>query len=348
MIASAVVQFSVLDYFCFAIVFIVSLSIGIHYAILARKRGSNIEDYLLGGRNMKLVPVSFSLVATAVSGATVVGHITETYAYGLTMWMFIVIAMIRLVVIQYIFLPVFYELQLLSSFSYLEQRFDRTVKKIASAMYLVAGIIFMPIVIYVPALAFQRVSGLNLYVIAATITVLCIVYTAIGGIKAVVWTDVFQLVLILTSSIVIMIVGFNNVGGMRNVWEALDRGGRLVFVKLDLDLEERGTIWGYLFSLIFASIYHMGLSQSSIQRYTALPTLQKAKQSLWIQFGVYMIIILTDLAIGSIMYAAYEDCDPFSAGLIAKIDQTLPHFVQERASLFPGFNGIFIAGIFAP
>lgn len=121
----------------------------------------------------------------------------------------------------------------------------------------------------------------------------------------------------------------------------------VLFCRLDFDLEARGTIWGYVTSIMFVSIYYIGMNQSSIQRYSSLPTLRKAKQSLWIQLVLYLIITLMELVIGAIIYTAYEDCDPYSIRRIKKVDQILPYFVQERASLFPGFNGIFIAGIFA-
>ncbi|XP_055706277.1 sodium-coupled monocarboxylate transporter 2-like [Phlebotomus papatasi] len=296
---------------------------------------------------MQVIPISFSLVASAISGSSMLGQSTEVYTYGLHNWIFLVFGLVRTILIHFIFLPVFYELQVVSSFMYLERRFDRTVRLFASAVYIFSGLFFIPLTIYVPSLTFQEVTGVNIYATAVIIMILCIWYTAVGGIKAVVWTDMFQLILMLASTLLVLCVGWYNVGGLENIWQAMDRGGRLVFFKLDFDLEARGTIWGYISSIMFISIYYIGMNQSSIQRYSSLPTLRKAKQSLWIQLVLYLIITLMELVIGAIMYTAYEDCDPYSIGRIKKVDQILPYFVQGRASLFPGFNGIFIAGIFA-
>ncbi|XP_055703691.1 sodium-coupled monocarboxylate transporter 2-like [Phlebotomus papatasi] len=339
------VQFSILDYSSFIIVFIVSISIGLYQA--GRNKNHSIEEYLFGGKNLKLLPVSLSLAATTISGSTIVGQSIEVYAYGLHNWMLLATVLPWMLVIQYIFLPVFYDLQLMSSFTYFEMRFDRSVKHLASALYVITGMFLIPLTIYVPSLVFQEVTGINLYVITVIMGLLCIWYTALGGIKAVVWTDAFQCILIFVSGITIMIVGLRSVGGFENIWNALDRGQRLTFFKTEFDVEERGTMWSYLFSIFFVYVYQFGINQSCIQRYLSLSSFKKATTSVWI-YGIFCAIVMfIEIVIGGIIFTTYEQCDPVSAGLVKKFDQIFPHFVQEKASLFPGFNGIFIAGIFA-
>ncbi|XP_055708788.1 sodium-coupled monocarboxylate transporter 2-like [Phlebotomus papatasi] len=339
------VQFSILDYFFFVTVFVVSMSIGVYQA--TKNKHHSIEEYLFGGKNLKLLPVALSLAATAISGSTIVGQSTEVYAYGLHNWMVIPMELPKVLATMYIFLPVFYDLQLVSSFTYFELRFDRSVKHLASALYVITGMFLIPLTIYVPSLVFQEVTGINLYVITVIMGLLCIWYTALGGIKAVVWTDAFQCILIFASGITIMIVGLRSIGGFENIWNALDRGQRLTFFKTKFDIEERGNMWSYMFSTFFVYVYYFGVNQSSIQRYLSLPSLSKAKKSLWIFFIFTLLILVIELTIGGIIFTTYEECDPVSAGLVKKFDQIFPHFVQEKASLFPGFNGIFIAGIFA-
>lgn len=220
-------QFSSLDYFFFVIVLLVSIIIGLYYA----KRQHSVVEYLLGDRNLGLLPVSFSLAATSVSGSSIIGQSIEVYAFGVHHWIALLSALFRATFTHLLFLPIFYELQLLSSFQYLEMRFDKNVKLLASGLYVIIGFIIISLTIYVPSLVLQEVTGFNLYSIVVTIGLICIWYTAFGGIKAVVWTDVFQCILILTSSIIIMIVGLKSVGGFVNVWEAFKRGGRLTFLK---------------------------------------------------------------------------------------------------------------------
>ncbi|GAB0093543.1 hypothetical protein DMENIID0001_086960 [Sergentomyia squamirostris] len=339
-------QFSILDYVLFAIVFVVSLAIGLYCGVKVKGK-STVNEYLFGGKKMNIIPVGFSLAATTITGSATIGQSMEVYAYGPHNWMHLVITPIWSLAIHYIFLNVFYDLQLMSTFTYLEMRFDRSVKNFASALYVISGVFVIPLTIYVPALSFQEVSGINLHIIAVITGLLCIWYTAIGGIKAVVWTDVFQCVLILISAIVIIIVGLSSVGGVEKVFTALQRGERLPIPKTSIDLETRGSVWAYLFSTTFVLLYTFGLSQSAVQRYVSLSTIQNAKKAIWVQASLVEVILLLQLFIGAIIYTAYENCDPLTSGLVKKVDQVFALFVQEKASLFPGFNGIFIAGVFA-
>lgn len=128
-------------------------------------------------------------------------------------------------------MPVFYELQLTSSFTYLEKRFDRKVRQAASIIYAISCIVFVPIIVYVPALAFSQVSGINLHIITLVTSIICVFYTTVGGLKAVVWTDTLQFLLMLCAICAVVFLGLKEAGGIGNVWEAADRGGRLIFFK---------------------------------------------------------------------------------------------------------------------
>ncbi|GAB0089643.1 ABHD16A [Sergentomyia squamirostris] len=345
--SSTEVHFEILDYFFFALVFIISLSIGLYFAFGSKGRSSTVGEYLFGNKQLNLVPVSLSIAATAISGSTTIGQSIESYAFGLHNWLRIPVLSISCVLVHFVFLPIFYDLQLASSFTYFEMRFDRSVKHLASGLYVVTGLLVTSLTIYVPTLAFQEVTGVDLHVTAAIIGVICIWYTAVCGLKGVVWTDVVQYILIIVSSLVILSVGLISVGGFENVWDALDRGKRLTFFRTEFDLTARGTMWACLTSDLLLITNQFGINQSTIQRFLSLPTLRKAKLSLWFQCFLSQIILLIQFTIGGIIYTIYETCDPFAVGIVKKLDQIFPHFVQEHASLFAGFNGIFIAGIFA-
>ncbi|XP_055691273.1 sodium-coupled monocarboxylate transporter 2-like [Lutzomyia longipalpis] len=225
------VQFSFLDYSFFGVMVIVSASIGLYYAVKSRNKTATMEDYLLGGRKMGLFPISCSLIATSLTGTTIVGLTAETYTYGTYPWLYSVCIITMAICNTFIFLPVFSELKLTSSFKYLEMRFSRRVRLLASGLFLLTGLIFLPITVYVPALTFQSVTGVNTYTTVVVLSLLCAAYTALGGFKAVVWTDVVQVVLMIVSFVVVIVIGTNTVGGFENVFEAGKRGQRLIFVK---------------------------------------------------------------------------------------------------------------------
>jgi Na+/proline symporter len=131
----------------------------------------------------------------------------------------------------YIYLPVFYELQLTSSFTYLEKRYDRSVRLTASLIYALQMIIYIPIVIYVPALAFGQVTGISLHIISPIICAICIFYTTVGGLRAVVWTDTLQFVMMMFAIVMVIFLGLADVGGFSKMWQTAENGGRLIFFK---------------------------------------------------------------------------------------------------------------------
>jgi solute carrier family 5 (sodium-coupled monocarboxylate transporter), member 8/12 len=85
---------------------------------------------------------------------------------------------------------------------------------------------------YVPALALSQVSGINLHIITCVTSMICIFYTTVGGLKAVVWTDTLQFILMIGGLVCVIILGLTSTGGFMNVWETADAGGRLIFFKL--------------------------------------------------------------------------------------------------------------------
>jgi solute carrier family 5 (sodium-coupled monocarboxylate transporter), member 8/12 len=84
---------------------------------------------------------------------------------------------------------------------------------------------------YVPALALSQVSGINLHIITTVTSMICIFYTTVGGLKAVVWTDTLQFILMIGGLVCVIILGLTSTGGFMNVWETADAGGRLIFFK---------------------------------------------------------------------------------------------------------------------
>ncbi|XP_059610066.1 sodium-coupled monocarboxylate transporter 1-like [Phlebotomus argentipes] len=338
-------QFSIIDYICFAFVLFFSAVIGFYHGAKSRKSASTKDDYLLGGRDMGLLPVTCSLVATVTSGMTIVGLSAEAYAHGIHTWMLSVTLLVSNTVFLHVFIPVLYELKVASSFEYLEMRFSRSVRVFASGVYTVAGLVYLPVTVYVPALVFNKVTGVNIYATVIALSILCASYTAVGGFKAVVWTDVLQLILMVVSTIIVATVGAISVGGFENIWDAAERGERLNWINFS-DFGSRTVIWAYVNSSLI-NIYQFGLNQTCLQRFLALSSLKKVKIASWIVVIAFGCFIFMAQFIGVIMYASYETCDPFTQGIIQKLDQILPHFIQEKASIFTGFNGIFIAGIFA-
>ncbi|XP_065080208.1 sodium-coupled monocarboxylate transporter 1-like isoform X2 [Ochlerotatus camptorhynchus] len=344
------------DYLVFMLMLVSCIFIGIFFGYKdhlkhknrkSARRDSEALDYLVGGRKMKIFPVAVSLVASWISGISLLGTSTEIYVYG-TQYCYIVFAIVMMgLAMHYIFLPVFHDLQITSAYEYLQMRFDKRMRVFGSVLFMVACLLWMPVVIYVPALAFNQVTGINVHTITPIVCLICIFYTSAGGMKAVVWTDVIQSAVTLGAILVVLIKGVIDVGGPAVVWERNMAGKRLEAPNFDPNPTLRHSVWTMMVGGSVWYTYGVSCSQDMIQRYLSLPTLEDArKASRGFVFGMILVIVLLS-SIGMLIFATYHDCDPLTTNLAAAKDQLLPLFVMDIFQNYPGVAGVFVAGIFS-
>ncbi|XP_052865162.1 sodium-coupled monocarboxylate transporter 1-like [Anopheles cruzii] len=345
------------DYLVFALMLLICIVIGILFGYRdhrkhkrrqkAARRDSEALDYLVGGRKMPIYPVAVSLVASWISGISLLGTSTEIYVYG-TQYCYIVFAVIIMgFAMHHVFLPVFHELQITSAYEYLQRRFDQRMRLFGSILYTVACLLWMPIVIYVPALAFNQVTGLSVHVVTPIVCMICVFYTSIGGLKAVVWTDVIQSAITLLALLAVLIKGTYDVGGPMEVLKRNLAGDRLETPNWDPDPTLRHSIWIVLVGAPVWFCYGVSSSQDMIQRFLALPTLADARKALKGFIVGWIVVNVVFFLIGLLVYATYDHCDPLTTQLAKAKDQLLPLFVMQTFGAYHGMTGVFVAGIFS-
>uniref|UniRef100_A0A1B0DEN1 Sodium/solute symporter n=1 Tax=Phlebotomus papatasi TaxID=29031 RepID=A0A1B0DEN1_PHLPP len=222
---------NLVDLVVFVVAFGVSVLIGVYYGFVSKKKQNTPTEYLLGGRRMGIFPVAASLVATQLSGPSLLGMPAEIYAFGTQYWLIFLPATLMTIVVIKIHLGVIFEQRSLSSFTYIQRRFGLRVKKMMSAIYALSIMLFLPVAIYVPALALNQMTGMDIYASAMILSIVCLFYTLVGGMRAILWTDTLQLALMLTATLMVTVLAIHTAGGVQKVWEAADRGGRLIFFK---------------------------------------------------------------------------------------------------------------------
>ncbi|PSN54833.1 Sodium-coupled monocarboxylate transporter 2 [Blattella germanica] len=311
--------FGWLDYSFFIGMLVLSTLIGIYFGFWGKKEDTP-DEYLLGGKSMSTLPVAVSLVASLVSGITVMGDPPEIYTYGPLYWVGVFAAPFVAILDNYLYLPVFYELQVTSVFEYLEKRFNRKLRIMASVLGTVGTLLYVPIVMYVPALALSQVTGVNLHFITPIISIICIFYTMLGGIKAVVWTDFLQGVTMVLASVVVIILGLVHIGGFSN-YDNSPRSSTSVFDRMNVLSVVIGGLSGWLGML--------SVNQAMVQRFLSLPTYRKAQKNISV-LPKNICYIMRILAL-----------------IIPRIDQLLAYYVMDIAEAIPGLPGLFVAGIFS-
>ncbi|CAF1328443.1 unnamed protein product [Rotaria sordida] len=205
----------------------------------------------------------------------------------------------------------------------------------------------MAIVLYAPALALSQTTGLNVWLSVVSIGVICTFYSSVGGLKAIIWTDVIQAVVMFIGLFAVIIQGLVTLGGWKRTFARASRGGRIELDSISFDPRTRHTIWSLLIGGFFNSFATFAFNQAQIQRYMCIHSTRGAKQALLINAVGSGILILLSVFIGIIVYAYYADCDPYTAKQIQEIDQILPYFVMEVLSDKKGLPGVFLACVFS-
>ncbi|KAK4876937.1 hypothetical protein RN001_009443 [Aquatica leii] len=296
---------------------------------------------------MKVFPVAMSLISSNISGLTIMAVPADIYRYGANyIWTLISILITSLGCI-YIYMPVFLKLQLVSIYEYLEMRFDRKIRTFASILFTIQVLLFNSMVIYLPALAFSHVTGLHVHMIAPVVCTICVFYTTIGGLKAVVWSDTLQMSSIYFCLFMVFALGISVTGGFSQIINESYDGHRLDVLDFDLDPTNRNGFWAIV---IGASAYWMvdiSIHQGTMQRLMAVPTIDDSKKVVFLLCIGTMIIRAFSTLTGIMIYAKYSKCDPISSGQVTRSDQILPYFVMDVGGQIPGLPGLFIAGIFS-
>uniref|UniRef100_A0A8C9IBR4 Solute carrier family 5 member 5 n=1 Tax=Piliocolobus tephrosceles TaxID=591936 RepID=A0A8C9IBR4_9PRIM len=334
--------FGAWDYGVFALMLLVSTGIGL-WVGLARGGQRSAEDFFTGGRRLAALPVGLSLSASFMSAVQVLGVPSEAYRYGLKFLWMCLGQLLNSVLTALLFMPVFYRLGLTSTYEYLEMRFSRAVRLCGTLQYIVATTLYTGIVIYAPALILNQVTGLDIWASLLSTGIICTFYTAVGGMKAVVWTDVFQVVVMLSGFWVVLARGVMLVGGPRQVLTLAQNHSRINMMDFNPDPRSRYTFWSFIVggTLVWLSMY--GVNQAQVQRYVACRTEKQAKLALLInQVGLFLIVS-SAACCGIVMFVFYIDCDPLLLGRISAPDQYMPLLVLDIFEDLPGVPGLFLA-----
>ncbi|XP_054166109.1 putative sodium-dependent multivitamin transporter [Oppia nitens] len=337
---------SVIDYTVFGLMLVISALIGIYYK-LSGGRQQTTEEYLLANKQMSVIPVAFSLMASFMSAITLLGVTAEIYMFGIEFIIINISYIIGTPIAGLIFLPVFYKLKVVSIYEYLEKRFNRTVRITASLVFTTQMIVYMSIVLYAPALALSAVTGLSKWTAIISVGFVCTLYCTIGGIKAVIWTDVFQSILMFTALIAIIIKGTVDVGGIDVVWHRALVSNRLNLINLDPNPFTRQSLWSLTIGGVFIYVSLYGVNQTQVQRLLTLKSLRKSQKALTISWILTSMLSLITAFTGLVIFANFWKCDPLLENEILKSDQLMPYFVMKSLATYPGLPGLIIAGIFS-
>ncbi|XP_062406602.1 solute carrier family 5 member 6a [Sardina pilchardus] len=339
-------HFSTLDYVIFVILLVASTGIGLFHAFSGGRQRTT-QEFLLADRSMSCFPVSLSLLATFQSAVAILGAPSEVYTHGTQYWFLGCSYFLGLLIPAHIFIPIFYRLRLSSAYEYLELRFNKTVRICGTVTFIFQMVIYMGVVLYAPALALNAVTGFDLWGAVLAMGLVCTLYTTLGGLKAVIWTDVFQTIVMFAGQLAVIIVGAHQAGGITEVWRKAQDGNRISGLDLNPDPLERHTFWTLSVGGIFLMLALYGVNQAQVQRYLSSRTEREAVMSCYVVFPCQQIVLTLGCLMGLVMYARYGEDSPLDKGYVQTNDQMVLYFVMDVLRDLPGLPGLFVACLFS-
>ncbi|KAH8341015.1 hypothetical protein KR059_012279, partial [Drosophila kikkawai] len=207
--------------------------------------------------------------------------------------------------------------------------------------------VWLPVCLYVPAITYNQVTGTGIHVITPIVCTICTFYTCVGGLKAVVWTDVIQSFVMFGSILAVCIKGTFDVGGLGVVLQRNEDGGRLNMPEWTWDPTVRLSMLSVIVGGTLHKIQSSDVNQVSIQRFLSLPSYDHAKRCMFIFTLLLMFLLSCCNYMGLVSYAVYHDCDPISTKLAAASDQLPSLLMMRTLGSLPGLPGLFVAGVFS-
>lgn len=309
---------------------------------------SDAKDYFLGGRDIPWWAVCLSVVATETSALTVIGIPVMSYVGDISYLQLGFGYIVGRVIVAYLLLPRYYDGEMVTAYAYLGKRFGSATQTTAGVTFLFTRLLADGVRVLAAAIPLKIIlDGLgvhtNYFVIIVVLAVITILYTFIGGIRAVVWVDVVQMLLYVAGGLLAIIVVSSSLG-LSWFTDAVEAGKTNLFILGENPISgASGLIPSLLGGTVFAMASH-GSDQLIVQRLLACRTKAEAQKALIASGFVVVVQFAIFLVVGLALWGWYHHATPADLGL-TRDDEIFPKFIIE--GLPAGISGLLLAGILA-
>ena len=302
------------------------------------------EDYFMAGRNMPWLVVAMSMFASVTSAASYMGIPGTAYEENVSLFVIGLVGLIVAPILIFLIYPFYRALNVTTSYEYVLARYGAAARFMVSALFLLARLGWLGVVLYAPAMMLSVVTGVNLYVGILLMGVLATTYTILGGLSAVLWTDVFQFVILVGGAVWVAVTLCMSVpGGVAGIVEIAGNSGHLQVSEWRLNLfEMTGLAVG--FSYFFQLLQDYGTDQITVQRLMTVKTSRGVARAIIFNAFSDLLIVGLLLFVGVGLFAYYQSFPQQLADDITG-DRVLPYYIIH--DLPNGVSGLLIAAIFA-
>jgi Na+/proline symporter len=276
---------------------------------LRRSKATNkVDGYLLANRSLPWWAVGLSVMATQMSAVTIVSTTGLGYLTGLRFVQFYFGLPLAMIILSLTVVPFFTRARVYTAYEYLERRFDAPTRSLASFLFLIGRAASLGVTLAAPSVVMSAVLGWSLPVTVLVICVPMIFYTTIGGVQAVTWTDVKQMVIVvfgMAAAMVILLYGILQHVSIGQAMHLAGATGRLQAVDFTVNLNERYTFWSGMIGGLFLMLSYFGCDQSQVQRYLSAKSVDEARRSLMMSAYVKIPLQLLILGSGVLVFVFY-------------------------------------------
>jgi len=307
------------------------------------RREKSTHDFFLAGKRIPWWAAGLSIYATQLSAITFVATPAVAYASNWLVYPGYFTIFLMAPVVVFFYLPFFRRLNLTTAYEYLEKRFNVAVRLFGSASFIVFQLGRMAIVVYLPALALTAITGMDIYLCIVIMGVLATVYTVLGGMEAVIWTDVIQVVVLLGGFLMGLLLVIFSEGGPGAIFSTALAEGKLTLFTGSMSFTELAT-WSLVLGSFALQFGPYTTDQAVVQRYMTTRDERSSARGIWLNSIISIPTGFVFFAMGTCLYIFFKNHpDLLTVGM--QNDQVFPLFIARR--LPPGISGLIIAGIFA-
>lgn len=308
--------------------------------VIYGKGNKTTEDYFLGSRQIPWWAIGLSVMATQCSAVSFIGIPGWGYASGLDRITYTFQFPIVVAVLMITFIPFFYNTKVVSVYEYLEKRFGAKSRLLLAAIFLLSRGFQTAVVLFAPALALAIITGTDPNTAILMMGVFTLIYTYVGGMNAVIWTDVIQMFIIwLGIALSILFPIFSVDGGFSHIIENGISNHLFDGLDYSLGISNSYTFWGGILGSGFLYLTYLGTDQSQVQRVLSAKSIRETKLSLSLAGFIVPIQTFLFLFAGICLFSAYggKSFENSDYVMLTFITQTLP----------VGIAGLVTAGVFA-
>lgn len=334
-------SFGWVNYAVLVVYFVGMLFLGFFFM----KDNEDTNDFFKAGGRIPWWAAGISIFATTLSAITFISIPAKSYATDWRMLLFnLAILMVAPIIIRF-FLPFFRRFNFETAYQYLEVRFNRGIRWMASALFVFFMVSRIAIVLFLPSLALNAVTGFSVYFSIIVMGVVTIIYCTSGGMEAVIWGDVIQGFILIAGALVAfayMVMGVD--GGIGTFWDTAITHNKFTWLDFRFDLTQP-VFWVVLLGGIANTLITYSSDQSVVQRYMTTKDEKETSKSIWLNGIISVPVSIIFFLLGTGLYVFYISNPANMSITNPNVDSVFPQFIVSEIPV--GFAGLLIAAIFA-